>query len=182
MSSASLPGLSGMDQTSTTLTSRFRVVEEEQQPYVAVTGEVTMDTIPALADRFGEVFGWLAGQGVETVGPPFFRYRVIDMDRRLVLEAGAPTATVLDGEGEVRPGVLPAGRYVTTTYLGHPADLVQVTGDLLAWAEAQGLAFDVRPGDEGEVWGARLEWMETDPDDEPDMSRWQTRLAFRLAG
>ncbi|GAA1836328.1 GyrI-like domain-containing protein [Microlunatus capsulatus] len=170
-----------MEQTRTP-ESVFAVVEEGPQPYVAVTGEVTMETIPALADRFGEVEGWLAGQGVEPAGPPFFRYRVIDMDRRLVMEAGVPTADVLDGEGEVRPGVLPAGRYVTTTYVGHPADLVRVTGELLAWTAAQGLAFDVRPGEDGEVWGSRLEWMETDPAVEPDMSRWQTRLAFRLDG
>jgi effector-binding domain-containing protein len=162
-------------------TSTFRVVAEEPQPYVAITGDVTMDTIPAIADRFDEVEGWLAERGVDPDGPPFFRYRVIDMDRRLVMEAGVPTATPQDGEGEIRPGVLPGGRYVTTTYVGHPSDLVQVTADLLAWAETQGLAFDVEPSDEGEVWGCRLEWMETDPAVEPDMSRWQTRLAFQLA-
>jgi hypothetical protein len=171
-----------MEQTSTATTSTtFTVVEECQQPYVGLTGHVTMDTIPALADRFGEVFDWLARWGVQPAGPPFFRYRVIDMDRRLVMEAGVPTGTVLDGDGDVRPGVLPAGRYVTTTYVGHPADLVRVTGDLLAWTAAQGLAFDVSPSDDGEVWGSRLEWMETDPAREPDLSRWRTRLAFRLA-
>ncbi|GAA1427610.1 GyrI-like domain-containing protein [Microlunatus lacustris] len=169
-----------MEQTSTPGT-RFAVVEEDPQPYVAVTGDVTMDTIPAIADRFGEVEGWLADQGVAPAGPPFFRYRVIDMDRRLVMEAGFPTPTELAGEGEVRPDVLPAGRYVTTSYVGHPADLVGVTADLLAWTEAQGLAFDVQPSGEGEIWGCRLEWMETDPAVEADMSRWTTRLAFRLA-
>lgn len=162
--------------------SRFHVVEEADQPYVAVTGAVTLETIPAIADRFAEVEDWLAGQGVEPAGPPFFRYRVIDMDRQLVMEAGFPTATPLAGEGEIGPDVLPAGRYVTTTYVGHPADLVRVTGELLAWAQDQGLHFDVRPGEDGEVWGSRLEWMETDPADEPDMTRWRTRLAFRLAG
>lgn len=181
MSSAAGRGLSGMEQTRTP-EPVFAVVEEGAQPYVAVTGAVTMDTIPAIADRFGEVEAWLAARGVEPAGPPFFRYRVIDMERRLVMEAGFPTAAALDGEGEVRPGLLPAGRYVTTTYVGHPADLVRVTGELLAWAQAQGLAFDVRPGEDGEVWGARLEWMETDPAVEADMSRWRTRLAFRLAG
>ena len=159
-----------------------QVVQEPEQPYVAVTGAVTMDTIPEIADRLDDVLGWLAAQGHQPVGPPFFRYRVVDMDRRLVMEAGAPTATLLVGsDDEVRPGLLPAGRYVTTTHVGHPADLVQVTGDLLAWAEQQGLTFDKEPSAEGEVWGARLEWLESDPAVEPDMNRWWTRLAFRLA-
>jgi effector-binding domain-containing protein len=173
-------GLSSVQQTRTPR-PRFTVVEEGQQPYVAVTGAVTMDTIPEIADRFEEVEGWVAAQGLAPAGPPFFRYRVIDMDRRLVMEAGVPTTTTLAGEGEIRPDVLPAGRYVTTTHVGHPADLVRVTGELLAWAEDQGLAFDAEPSAAGEVWGCRLEWMETDPALEPDMSRWQTRLAFRLA-
>lgn len=173
-------GLNGMDQISTV--GSHRVVEEGEQPYLAVTGDVTMDTIPQIADRFDEVFGWLAEQGRSPAGPPFFRYRVIDMERRLVMEAGVPTAVPLDGGGEVQPGLLPAGRYVTTTHVGHPAELVQVTADLLEWTQQQALAFDMRPSVEGEVWGCRLEWMETDPAVEPDMHRWQTRLAFRLAG
>jgi hypothetical protein len=33
----------------------------------------------------------------------------------------------------------------------------------------------------GDRWGARLEFYLTDPAEEPDMSKWQTQLAFRLA-
>lgn len=175
MSSGPLVGQDRMEQ------SRFEVVEESDQPYVAVTGRVTMDTIPEIADRFDEVFGWLAAHGHQPAGPPFFRYRVIDMERQLVMEAGVPTSTRLNGGDAVEAGVLPAGRYLTTTYVGHPSDLVQVTGDLLDWAAEHGLSFDVQPSAAGEVWGCRLEWMETDPAEEPDMSRWRTRLAFRLA-
>jgi len=60
-------------------------------------------------------------------------------------------------------------------------DLVEVTGGLLRWATERGLHFDVRPSEAGEVWGCRLEWLETNPAEQPDRSQWQTRLAFRLA-
>jgi hypothetical protein len=40
----------------------------------------------------------------------------------------------------------------------------------------------LRHYDGGERWGGRLEIYLTDPSQEPDMSRWQTQLAFRLAG
>jgi hypothetical protein len=33
-----------------------------------------------------------------------------------------------------------------------------------------------------ERWGSRLEIYETDPAEEPNMSKWTTQLAFRLAG
>jgi hypothetical protein len=34
---------------------------------------------------------------------------------------------------------------------------------------------------EGERWGCRLEIYRTDPQAEPDMTKWETELAFRLA-
>ena len=37
------------------------------------------------------------------------------------------------------------------------------------------------PGETGERWGSRLEISLTDPRQEPDMSKWVTQLAFRLA-
>jgi hypothetical protein len=76
---------------------------------------------------------------------------------------------------------LPAGRYVETTFTGHPDQLINVTADLLRWAAEQGRTFDQHARPDGEVWGCRLEIYQTDPTDEPDMNRWTTTLAFRLA-
>ncbi len=56
-----------------------------------------------------------------------------------------------------------------------------VTGSLLDWAAAQGLTWDMSPGEDGERWGATVETYLTDPEVEPDMSKWVTELAFRLA-
>lgn len=156
------------------------IVERAAQHYVAVVGDVTMDRIPEIADRLPEVFGWLAGKGVTPVGPPFLKYDVIDMARRLLIEAGVPVAGALDGDGDVVAGVLPAGRYVTTTHVGHPRELERVTGELLAWAQREGLTFDMEPLADGEHWGARLEEYLTDPREEPDLAKWETVLAFRL--
>lgn len=156
------------------------VQERDAQPYVAVKGLVTMQTIPEIADRLGEVFGWLAGQGVEPAGPPFLKYNVIDMERELEIEAGVPVATEVSGDGPVFSGVLPAGRYATVVHRGHFDQLVRVTGALLDWAAKQGLEWDVRDTDRGQQWGCRLEVYHTDPSEEPDPSNWETELAFRL--
>ena len=88
----------------------------------------------------------------------------------------------MDGDDHVVSGVLPAGRYATVTHVGHPSELMEVTKALLEWAAAQGLTWDVSAADGGERWGSRLEIYLTDPGEEPDMSKWQTQLAFRLAG
>jgi effector-binding domain-containing protein len=159
-----------------------RIVERPQQPYVAIGGQVTMQTIGAIADRLPEVFVWLADHGLEPAGAPFLKYDLVDMPRRLDVEVGVPVATAAEGDGQVLAGVLPAGRYATLTHVGHPDELVGVTAALLDWADRQGLRFDMTETAAGQRWRCRLEIYHTDPADEPDMRRWQTELAFRLAG
>jgi effector-binding domain-containing protein len=158
-----------------------QVVERDAQAYVAIKEAVTMETISEIADRIPEVFGWLGARGVEPTGAPFLKYNVIDMGQRLEIEAGVPVATEIAGEGDVLAGVLPAGRYATVTHVGPFDRLVDVTAALLDWAAEQGLEWDVTETDEGRRWRCRLEIYETDPSAEPDMSKWKTVLAFKLA-
>lgn len=157
------------------------IVERAEQPYVSIAKTVTMQTIAEIADRIPEIFGWLGAQGVEPAGAPFFRYNVIDMERELQMEAGFPVSVALEGEGDIQAGVLPAGRYATVTHVGHPGGLIGVTAGLLSWANEQGLRWDMAESDRGERWGCRLEFYKTNPAVEPDMNKWETELAFRLA-
>jgi effector-binding domain-containing protein len=152
-----------------------------EQAYVALRARVPMSGIAAFAVRTGEVFSWLGGRGLTPAGPPFLKFNVIDMARELEIENGVPVAAPVNGDDLVMAGVLPAGRYATVTHTGHPSELVEVTGALLDWAAKQGLTWDVSPSEDGERWVARLEFYLTDPAEEPDMSKWQTQLAFRLA-
>ena len=114
-------------------------------------------------------------------GPPFLKYNVIDMMRQLEIDNGVPVAAPVDGDGDVIAGVVPAGRYATLTHVGHPSELVGATKTLLDWAADQGLTWDMSPSGDGDRWGSRLEIYLTDPREEPDMSKWVTQLAFRLA-
>ncbi|MGH3340383.1 MAG: GyrI-like domain-containing protein, partial [Propionibacteriaceae bacterium] len=63
---------------------------------------------------------------------------------------------------------------------GHPDGLRQATADLLAPADAQGLTFEKTDSPTGERWAARLEYYLNDPDDQPDMTQWDTTLSFKL--
>ncbi|WP_327295876.1 MULTISPECIES: GyrI-like domain-containing protein [unclassified Streptomyces] len=167
-------------------------VERAAQPYAAIRETVTMDTFPVIADRLVEVFGRLADRGIEPAGAPFFRYDVIDVERGMEVEAGVPVAQPLEAAGwdvneadadagEVFTGTLPAGRYLTVTHIGHPDELLGVTAGLLEYAAARGMEWDMAKTDVVEEWGCRLEIYKTDPREEPDMSKWETELAFRLA-
>ena len=158
------------------------IVTRAEQPYAAIKARVPMSELGAFAARTGEVFAWLGARGVAPAGAPFFKYNAIDMMRELEIEAGVPVAAAADGDAGVLSGVLPAGRYATVTHEGHPDKLVDATRALLDWAAGQGLKWAMSPGDNGEDrWVSRLEFYLTDPSQEPDMNKWETQLAFRLA-
>jgi effector-binding domain-containing protein len=103
------------------------------------------------------------------------------MMRQLEIDNGVPVAAPVDGDGDIIAGVLPAGRYATVMHVGHPSELIEATKALLDWGAEQGLTWDMSPSADGDRWGSRLEIYLTDPREEPDMSKWVTQLAFRLA-
>jgi len=51
---------------------------------------------------------------------------------------------------------------------------------MLQWADSRGLKWDKSEAEDGEHWGCRLEIYLTNPSEQPDPSKWQTNLAFRL--
>ena len=155
------------------------VVERSAEPYVAIRELVTMETLgTVLPALHPDVRSWLRERGEEPAGDPFFKYNVIDMERQLEVEVGWPVGAQMAGEGRVLAAVLPAGRYATVLYTGHPDGLIDATRALLEWADKEGLQWDVVETADGDRWGARLEFYRSDG---PDMNKWETELAFRLA-
>ena len=89
-------------------TTRYRVEERAAQPYAYVQdANVHAGNFAVIADRFGEVFGWLAERGVEPIGPVFFKYDVINMPGPMHIQAGVPTAEQATGAAWEEPA--PAG-------------------------------------------------------------------------
>jgi len=157
------------------------IIERADQHYAAIRANVPIQGLAGLGPRLGEVFDWIAARGIAPAGPPFFKYNVIDMEHELQMEAGVPVAAAVDGDDAIVTGVLPGGRYVTLTHTGHPDGLAAVTGELLDWAENRDLKWDTDETSGFERWVSRLEFYLTDPSEQPDMNKWQTQLAFRLA-
>lgn len=85
------------------------LVERPDTPYVAVARHVSMsqldETIPQAID---EVAAWLTTQGIELIGVPLIRYRVIDMDNLLHVEIGWLLETPLEAPPQFIVDVLPA--------------------------------------------------------------------------
>ena len=156
------------------------IEERSEQPYVGIAVTATMDdlseVVPALNS---EVFGWLADHDIAPVGAPFWRYTVVEMPGRLEIVSGVLVGRPVEGDGRISSGVLPAGRYATLCHHGHPDRLREATKELLDWADGEGLTFDASA--DRTRWGCRLEEYLDDPQTQPDMNQWVTRVAIRLA-
>jgi effector-binding domain-containing protein len=153
-----------------------------EQPYVGITRRASMQAFGSvIPPLLGQVFAWLNESGIEPAGPPFFRYQVIDMSNEMEIVAGVPIREPVAGDDEIEPGAIAAGRYVTTLHTGHPQELMEATGRLLEWAAAHDVTWSMHPESDGEHWDGRFEFYFDSPDDEPDMAKWRTELAFLMA-
>ena len=157
-----------------------KLVEREPQPYVALRRLVKMPFDDVVDATVPKLWQWLGAHRVEPAGPLFFKYNVIDMARELEIEFGVPTAELLQADGEVVTGILPAGRYATLTYHGHYDNLIEVNAVLIGWANLHRYAFDMQPTPRGDSFACRLEIYPNDPREVPDPANWETSLAFKL--
>jgi effector-binding domain-containing protein len=159
-----------------------KVEDRPEQHYAGIRTQITMDElgsgiIPQLHD---ETMAWLRARSLAPSGAPFLRYHVIDMACNLDIELAWPVAAPITGDGRVNAGTLPAGRYASLIYTGI-ANGVAGNGALLNWVQEQGLTLDSWSTPQGDAFRSRVEFEITNPADEPDMAKWETEVAIKLA-
>jgi effector-binding domain-containing protein len=158
---------------------KIGVVYRKAQPYVGIRTKATIQEMPGVVPRLlPRIFGFLKSRGISPDGPVLLRYWVIDMQRSMEVEVGVPVATPVRGGDGVHGGVIPAGRYVSSLYMGR--DLIRANGELQAWAKARGLKFQSRNVGPASRWVSRVEFYLTDPAKEPNMDRWRTEVVYLL--
>jgi effector-binding domain-containing protein len=160
--------------------SEPRIVTRPDQPFAAIRISVDRSEIPHKAPPLiGEVAGWLGSKGAAPVGAPFFSYLEMPEDGPMVMEVGFPTASQLAGDGRVRTGTIPGGRFGSVIYTGPYDGLYDANVALGEWLGKQGIAHPM-PKTDGDYEAALLEIYETDPAVEPNPQKWVTEVAFRL--
>ena len=147
------------------------IVELDPEDAVAVRGEVALAELPAFFESaFHAAVAAAEAAGVEIVGPPFGYYPEMPTDT-VVVEAGFPVSAPVTADGVVHPLVLPGGRAVRVMHIGPFGTMEQTYSALMAWMSEQG----VRPA--AGMWERYL----SDPEVEPDPSRWRTMIVWPLA-
>ena len=160
-----------------------QIIERPVQAYAFARFTVRMNELHKPAEQgFPVVLKALAEQGIRTIGAPFYNYRRINMAETLDVEAGIAVERPGSGTEHVQFATLPAGRFVSLRWHGHPANLEAVTAMLIGWLRETKRALDVDERADGDHFACRLELYETDPVEQPDMAQWVTQLAFKLKG
>lgn len=159
---------------------RFEI--RQPQYYAAIRLKTHRTRLAVEAPRLiADVAKWLGKNRVAPGGPPLIRYLSIGNDEMVDVEIGIGTSEPAGG-GKIGAGVLPRGRYLTVIHQGAYDRLVDTTAALLAWAEANNVAWDNQSGPTGVVWKARVEHYLTDPEEQPNPAKWETKLAFLTRG
>ena len=150
-----------------------------EQPYMGIR---TITPFKGMAKIIGKLSdkmnAWIEEHKVKPSGPPFLRYHVIDMRGFMDIEFCFPVRNALPNDGEVKAGVLPAGRYASLVYSGGG-----ISGNraLIEWVRSQGLELDRWDTEQGDNFRGRYETYLTDPRIEPRKSKWQIEVAIKLA-
>lgn len=157
-----------------------QIINRTAQRYIAVRLPVSIPFDDDMEPAFDELFSAFSRAGVEPDGMEFIKFNLIDMPR-LEIEVGMTTNAAIPPTGRLIEGELPAGRYVSLTYTGSYANLMDVTAMLVGWAKETGLKWDSHQTLYGEKFACRLEVHDNNPSIEPDPAKLQTTLLFKLA-
>ncbi|MFW6174480.1 MAG: GyrI-like domain-containing protein [Chloroflexota bacterium] len=142
------------------------LIEAEPQPALAMRRSArSTEVAQALSEALPAAWQHARDRGIQLAGPPFTRFLDMEEDR-LELQAGFPTFEHPTGSGKVDAIVLPGGQILTALHYGPYEDLNYAYEAMLEWMEENGK----------EPAGTPWEVYVTDPGEEPDSSRWQTRV------
>ena len=149
------------------------------QPCVAIPVQASFQEWNRTIEQIPKLFEWLGQHNVTPAGPLFYRYHVLgDMERQFELEIGIAVTEPVNGSAAVVAGEIPGGTYATVVHHGHPDGIVAAYQNLEAWAEREGIEFDIQRNGQADLWAGRLEFYLTNPDDEPDPNKWSTEIAY----
>lgn len=148
--------------------SHLELVEIEPQPAAAMRGDVALADMPEFFGRaYHAVMKAVTAAGVSVVGPPFGFYPSMPTET-VAIEAGFPISSAIDETDDVHNLELPGGTAIVTIHVGPFETLEGTYNRLMEWAEARGHRLAEA------MWEQYL----TDPEVEPDTSKWQTKIVW----
>ncbi len=160
-------------------TTEITIAQRPEKPTLGIRVQTPFGGMFKVVDQLRkELNAWLKAKNIIPTGPFFLRYHVIDMEGEMDIEFGVLGVDGVPGDGRVRPGVIPAGRYASLVYTGSG---LQGNRKLIEWAKANGIAWDRWDDPKGDGFRCRCETYLTDPKVEHRKTKWEVEVAIKLA-
>jgi effector-binding domain-containing protein len=125
----------------------IKMLELPDQPTLVMHSIMPVGKLPEFFGKaYGGIMAYLGELGEYPAGMPFCAFFNLDMNA-LDVEAGFPVAREFEGKEEVKSGIIPAGKYISTIHVGD-YDAVKPAYDALTqWAkdhgyESTGIAYE----------------------------------------
>lgn len=149
----------------------IKTIDLPARYYIGVRETVTFDKITEFfKNSLGPAFEAVQSKNIETAGMPCGLYFVWDMENNRTDMAGAiPVKTKAEIEG-FTTFELPAGKALTVDYYGDYSGSEAAHNAIDRYAEANGIRTGMPV----------VEEYVTDPEQEPDPSRWLTRIFYPI--
>ena len=156
------------------------IVEKPERTYLGIRFEAPFDGMFALVTvALKEMRKWSKENSLSDEGPYFLKYYHTDMKGIMDVEVGLVTNSGLVGQGRIKPGSLPKGRYATLVYRGNGLRGNQA---LMKWSTDNGITFDHLVPTDLESYTCRYEAYLTDYRIEPRKLLWDVELSIKIAG
>ena len=154
------------------MTGTPHVEERTEKWCVYIPVSASLNEWGRVVSLMPEVKGWVRDRGLAATSGPFFRILGVGgHDEPFDIQVGVAVGQPAEGDGRVLAGSMPEGRYAVLMHVGHPHEIGRSHAAMAEWASNAGAVWDET---------ARFETYVTDPEKEPDSSKWETELAYRL--
>jgi effector-binding domain-containing protein len=146
------------------------LIERSAQPVLSIRLRTEAEKLPEIfAKSYSALIKYMSELGVMPSGAPFAAYYNMDM-QDLDTEIGFPVAKSLPGKGEIQPGEIPSGKFVTCFHVGAYPTLGAAYDALQEFIQQQGYT------PSGVAYEFYLNSPTTTPEDEL-----QTQILFPVA-
>lgn len=159
----------------------FTVEQRAERPFVGVSMTGELAHWDRVNEHVPQVYAAIAaGGGVPQGGPIYQYHRMRTATDPMDITVSVPVAAPMEIEEGFHTGVIPAGRYLVARPQGGPDVLEQVHAQMWEWACVQDIELAIEERADGIRWRARTEQFLTDPQTEPNRSKWAVEVAYLL--
>ncbi|MDN4479789.1 GyrI-like domain-containing protein [Demequina muriae] len=159
----------------------FTVEERAARPWVGVSTTGELAHWGRVNAHVPTIYAALAEAGGIPLGGPIYQYRRLrTATEPMDLTVSVPVSACMEIGDGFETGEIPAGRYLVARPEGGPDILDRVHAEMWTWAGEHGLDLAIDERADGIHWHARTEQFLTDPESEPDRSKWAIEVTYLL--